>query len=112
MLIVHSEEEAKATANKNYIDPNSMEYQNAVLEEKINRAQNKVQKMLKDPSAIILSPDKSNSFGMSLRGNRYSGIFTRDKPEVFKKNDVPYRLNAPLKTLKTFKKEKPRSPRE
>ena len=69
MLIVHSEEEAKASANKTYVDPNSMDYQNAVLEEKINKAQSKVQKMLNDPSAMILSPDKLQSYGMSMRGN-------------------------------------------
>ena len=39
MLIVHTEEEAKATAEKIFIDPNSMEYQNAVLEQKMNKAQ-------------------------------------------------------------------------
>ena len=32
MLIVHSEKEAKATAHHKYVDPNSLAYQNAVLE--------------------------------------------------------------------------------
>lgn len=71
--------------------------------------------MLKDPSVQTLSPDKSQSYGISLRGNVYSGIFARDNPEVFKKGDVPFRLNAPLKTQSTLKKEKktsPRSPRD
>ena len=59
MLIVHSEEEAKATINQDYIDPNSREYQNAVLEEKINKAQSNMKKMMNDASVLTLSPEKS-----------------------------------------------------
>lgn len=38
MLIVHSTEDAIATQHLEFINPNSIEYQNAVLEDKINKS--------------------------------------------------------------------------
>ena len=42
MLIVHNDEDAKATEDHEYINPNSIAYQNAVLEHKINKARKSV----------------------------------------------------------------------
>ena len=38
MLIVHNDADAAATAHHEFIPPNSLEYQNAVLEDKLNKA--------------------------------------------------------------------------
>ena len=38
MLIVHNDEDAERTQHHEYINPNSIAYQNAVLEHKINKA--------------------------------------------------------------------------
>ena len=44
MLIVHTAEDAVATQHLEFINPNSTEYQNAVLEEKINKSVHKLKK--------------------------------------------------------------------
>ena len=78
MLIVHNDEDAKATENHEYINPNSIAYQNAVLEHKINKARKSVQQTLDvNKDAFGNVPP-----GASLRIKKYSGAY-------LKKNDDP-----------------------
>ena len=44
MLIVHTAEDAEATQHLEFINPNSNEYNNAVLEEKINKSEQQLKK--------------------------------------------------------------------
>ena len=46
MLIVHNDEDAAKTQHHEYVNPNSVAYQNAVLEHKINKARKSAQKNL------------------------------------------------------------------
>ena len=67
MLIVHNDADAAATAHLEFINPNSMAYQNAVLEDKLNKARKAVKKAV-DVQTDILGNYKP---GASLRIKKY-----------------------------------------
>ena len=71
MLIVHNDEDAAKTQHHEYVNPNSVAYQNAVLEHKINKARKSAQKNLDaqmDNFGNIMP-------GASLRVKKYSGAY-------------------------------------
>ena len=94
MLIAHTPEQAARMADYEYVDPNSMQYQNAVMEDKINRHEKK-----KIREQEKLGPEGS-LFGSSYKTQReYSGIYSPEKLNYSnskkKGKAVSLRLNAP-----------------
>ena len=67
-MIVHSKEEAIATQEHKFVDPNSMEYTNIVLEQKINKHTKQISE--KNLSGIKLGD-------LAGRDEHYSGSFTK-----------------------------------
>jgi len=97
MLIVHSESDAELTAGFVYVDPNSLAYQNAVLEKKINSHQK-----LKDEDEGLLDGGLRSSkqeLDRSVRKKDYSGIYSSEKNAALSASNSPSRINAPSKSM-------------
>ena len=76
--------------NPDFIDPNSTAYQQAVLEDKFNKAESKMKKsQLKK-----LQSEPRLQFGASLREKEYSGNYKRRKEDA---SPSAYRLNGAFK---------------
>lgn len=75
MLIAHTPEEEEANADLKFVDPNSLAYQNAVLEDKINKHEKvKVNAGMQD--------DLTNLFGVSLKQmDEYEGQYSPAKSQ-------------------------------
>ena len=64
-MIVHSAEAAEKVKNHRWVDPNSMEYQNVVLEHRINKHE-------KNKNELPM-------LNTSMKKLSYEGKFTKDK---------------------------------
>ena len=74
MLIAHTPQQEPIIGDQEYVDPNSMQYHNAVMEDKINKHEKKKTKDIKRSGL------KANLFGSSFEGvEEYSGKYSPRK---------------------------------
>lgn len=106
MLIAHSPEEAAAQADYEYVNPNSLEYQNVVMEFKINKYEKH-----KSRQANVFRPFKSFAHldEDEKEKMKYKGKFSIDDKRnstCNNNNNSPIRVNDPLYESRKFKIKK------
>ena len=100
MLIVHNDEDAERTQHHEYVNPNSIAYQNAVLEHKINKATKSVKQTL-DVYQDMFGNMKP---GASLRVKKYNGAYVKNNDDPL--NSHRMKSSEGLRRLKTIKNQK------